>query len=93
MAASLLCSWVTSCATASAPSAIDLALDELADEFEILGDWEERYRHVIDLGRGLPPLTEAEHALKLRFRIRQECAKVRRWCGRVWRAHRFNRRI
>lgn len=62
-------------ATASAPSAIDLALDELADEFEILGDWEERYRHVIDLGRGLPPLTEDE---------RSEDNKVRGCASQVW---------
>ena len=62
-------------ATASASSSIDLALDELADEFEILGDWEERYRHVIDLGRGLPPLTEAE---------RSEDNKVRGCASQVW---------
>lgn len=37
-------------------------LDDLAAEFELLGDWEERYRYVIDLGRELEPLSEAEHS-------------------------------
>ena len=39
---------------------IDLELAELVEEFEFLGDWEERYRHLIDLGRQLAPLTDAE---------------------------------
>ena len=39
---------------------MDETLDELADDFEALGDWEERYRHVIDLGRELEPLADAE---------------------------------
>ncbi len=33
-------------------------IDELADNFEFLGDWEERYRYIIDLGRALEPLPE-----------------------------------
>ena len=33
-------------------------LAELVDEFELLGDWEERYRHIIDLGRTLDPLSD-----------------------------------
>ena len=37
-------------------------LDELAEEFELLGDWEERYRHLIDLGRTLEPLNDAERS-------------------------------
>ena len=36
------------------------ALDELVEVFDLLGDWEERYRHVIDLGRDLEPLPDAE---------------------------------
>jgi len=43
-------------------SAIDDELTALADEFDLLGDWEERYRYVIDLGRDLAPLTDAERA-------------------------------
>jgi cysteine desulfuration protein SufE len=56
-------------------SAIDEHLAELADEFEVLGDWEERYRYVIDLGRELSPLTDAE---------RTEPYKVRGCASQVW---------
>ena len=37
-------------------SAIDAALEDLVSEFDLLGDWEERYRYVIELGRKLAPL-------------------------------------
>jgi cysteine desulfuration protein SufE len=57
------------------PSAIDATLDELAETFELLGDWEERYRHVIDLGRELAPLSEAE---------RSDANKVRGCASQVW---------
>ncbi len=33
--------------------------DELAETFEFLEDWEDRYRHVIDMGKAMPPLEEA----------------------------------
>lgn len=32
------------------------AFDDLAETFEFLDDWEDRYRHVIELGRAMPPL-------------------------------------
>jgi cysteine desulfuration protein SufE len=54
---------------------IDAALAELADEFEMLGDWEERYRHVIDLGKELSPLADDE---------RSEPNKVRGCASQVW---------
>ncbi|MDR6626159.1 SufE family protein [Caulobacter segnis] len=54
---------------------IDAALDELADEFELLGDWEERYRYVIELGKELAPLTDAE---------RSDENKVRGCASQVW---------
>jgi len=54
---------------------IDAALDELADEFELLGDWEERYRYVIELGKDLAPLTQAEHS---------DANKVRGCASQVW---------
>ena len=58
------------------PGTPDAALAELADEFELLGDdWEERYRHLIDLGRGLAPLTDAE---------RSDANKVRGCASQVW---------
>ncbi|MCR9091026.1 MAG: SufE family protein, partial [Proteobacteria bacterium] len=34
--------------------------EELIDDFEMLGDWEERYRYLIDLGSQLPPLADEE---------------------------------
>jgi cysteine desulfuration protein SufE len=56
-------------------SGIDDALTTLKDEFEFLGDWEERYRYVIELGRELAPLTDAE---------RSEANKVRGCASQVW---------
>jgi cysteine desulfuration protein SufE len=53
----------------------DLRLSEIEDEFSFLDDWEERYRHVIDLGKGLPPLDESE---------RVDAAKVRGCASQVW---------
>ena len=41
---------------------IDTILAELSDELDVLGDWEERYRYVIDLGKELPPLSDAERS-------------------------------
>jgi cysteine desulfuration protein SufE len=54
---------------------IDAELDELAEEFSLFEDWEERYRHIIDLGRGLEPLSGAEHV---------EANKVRGCASQVW---------
>lgn len=33
--------------------------DEIAETFAFLDDWEDRYRHVIEMGRALPPMDEA----------------------------------
>ena len=35
------------------------AFEDIADTFAFLDDWEDRYRHVIDLGRAMPPLDAA----------------------------------
>lgn len=35
------------------------AFEEIAETLEFLDDWEERYRHVIELGKAMPPLDEA----------------------------------
>ena len=43
-------------------------IDELADTFELLGDWEERYAYLIDLGRKLPPLAAAERREETKVR-------------------------
>ena len=55
--------------------AISDALAELRDEFDLLGDWEERYRYVIEMGKDLAPLTDAE---------RGEANKVRGCASQVW---------
>ncbi len=36
------------------------SFDEILADFELLDDWEDRYRYVIELGRKLAPLPEAE---------------------------------
>lgn len=35
------------------------AFEEIAETFEFLDDWEDRYRHVIELGKAMEPLAEA----------------------------------
>ncbi len=35
------------------------AFEELAETFEFLDDWEDRYRHVIELGRAMPALDDS----------------------------------
>ena len=32
------------------------AFEDIAETFDFLDDWEERYRHVIELGRTMPPM-------------------------------------
>jgi len=35
-----------------------MSLNDIKADFELLDDWEDRYRYVIELGRGLSPLPE-----------------------------------
>ncbi len=51
------------------------AFEELAETFEFLDDWEDRYRHVIDMGRAMPPLEEA---------LRVPATKVDGCASQVW---------
>ena len=44
------------------PAPIGAAFEEVREAFELLPDWEERYRYVIDLGRSLEPLTAEERS-------------------------------
>ncbi len=37
-----------------------MTLEKLISNFELLGDWEERYGYLIDLGKKLPGLSDAE---------------------------------
>ncbi len=34
-------------------------IDEIIENFELLDDWDDRYRYLIELGRTLEPLAEA----------------------------------
>lgn len=56
-------------------SATDPVIEDIVDEFDLLGDWEERYRYLIDLGRQLPPLADAE---------RVDANKVQGCVSQVW---------
>lgn len=51
------------------------SLDEIRADFQLLDDWEDRYRYVIELGRTLQPLPEAQ---------RTETNKVRGCASQVW---------
>ncbi|SEN28108.1 Cysteine desulfuration protein SufE [Loktanella fryxellensis] len=35
------------------------AFEEIAETFDFLDDWEDRYRHVIEMGKTMPPLDDA----------------------------------
>ena len=39
---------------------LDTTIEELIENFEFLGDWEERFAYLIELGKKLPPLDEIE---------------------------------
>jgi cysteine desulfuration protein SufE len=49
--------------------------DEIVADFELLEDWEDRYRYVIELGRKLPPLPES---------ARSAANKVQGCVSQVW---------
>jgi len=57
------------------PPAIDAVLAELIEEFDLLGDWEGRIEYVIDLGKDLAPLPDAD---------RIEANKVPGCAAQVW---------
>jgi cysteine desulfuration protein SufE len=38
-----------------------MTIDEIRENFVLLDDWDDRYRYVIELGRTLDPMPEAEH--------------------------------
>jgi cysteine desulfuration protein SufE len=39
-----------------------MTIDEIRDNFALLEEWDDRYRYVIELGRMLDPMPEAEHS-------------------------------
>ncbi len=42
--------------------ALMTTIDEIRDNFELLEDWDDRYRYVIELGRTLAPMSDEEHS-------------------------------
>lgn len=50
-------------------------LDTIISDFDLLDDWEDRYRYIIDLGRSLEPLTDA---------ARTDGNKVQGCVSQVW---------
>jgi cysteine desulfuration protein SufE len=51
------------------------AFEEIAETFEFLDDWEDRYRHVIELGKAMPPLDDS-------FKV--PALKVQGCASQVW---------
>ena len=52
-----------------------MSIDEIIENFALLDEWDERYRYLIELGRELPPLPEAE---------RTSVNKVQGCASQVW---------
>lgn len=45
-----------------------MSLDQILSDFEVLDEWEDRYRYIIDLGRKLKPLAPELHNDQTRVR-------------------------
>jgi cysteine desulfuration protein SufE len=50
-------------------------LEQLREDFSYLDDWEDRYKHVIELGRALPPMPDA---------LKTPATKVNGCASQVW---------
>ncbi len=50
-------------------------LDEFVDSFELLGDWDQRYQFLIELGEKLPPMAED---------LKVESNRVKACMSKVW---------
>ena len=51
------------------------SLDDIIANFDLLDEWDDRYRYLIELGKGLEPLPEEAH---------NETNKVRGCASQVW---------
>ncbi len=60
-------------AQTAAPGLPDI--EDIIENFSLLDDWDDRYRYVIELGRGLIPLSDAE---------RSDANKVQGCTSQVW---------
>jgi cysteine desulfuration protein SufE len=63
--------------TAAAGGALGyvMTIDEITENFDVLDEWDDRYRYVIELGRTLAPLPDA---------ARVEANKVQGCASQVW---------
>ncbi len=52
-----------------------MTIDDITENFALLDDWDDRYRYVIELGRGLAPLPDA---------VRTDANKVQGCASQVW---------
>ena len=52
-----------------------ISFEQLREDFSFLDDWEDRYKHVIDLGRALPAMPEA---------LKTSATKVNGCASQVW---------
>lgn len=59
-----------------------MTIDEIRENFALLDDWDDRYRYVIELGRTLDPMPEAEHSA---------ANKVHGCASQVWLSRRLER--
>ncbi|MCV2878163.1 SufE family protein [Sedimentimonas flavescens] len=51
------------------------SFEEIAETFEFLDDWEDRYRHVIELGKAMAPMDDA---------VKVPATKVEGCASQVW---------
>jgi cysteine desulfuration protein SufE len=59
-----------------------MTIEEIRDNFALLDEWDDRYRYVIELGRTLEPMPEAEHSSE---------NKVQGCVSQVWLSKRMDR--
>lgn len=52
-----------------------MAIDEILENFALLDEWDDRYRYIIELGRGLAPLPDG---------ARTDANKVQGCASQVW---------
>jgi cysteine desulfuration protein SufE len=52
-----------------------MTFDDIAENFAVLDEWEDRYRYIIELGRALPPLNASD---------RTDANKVLGCASQVW---------
>ena len=56
-------------------AAIGTPIDEILDNFDLLDEWDDRYRYIIELGRALEPLPAGAH---------NDANKVQGCASQVW---------